>query len=263
MPIIPADRQSQIAALVQEEGAVQVAELAERFAVSVLTIRRDLDQLAEQGQVERTHGGAIRRTTLRIEPEYTQKAIEHQEEKQAIAEAVLSYIETGDTLFINSGSTTLEVIKALLKSKKAVTIVTNNIDAVWLLEPESPCTLILTGGIYRTRSHSVSGSLSSPVIDGVYANKAIIGVDGFSVVAGLTTPVLEEAETTRKMISRTVGTVMVVTTSHKIGVVSNYKTVDASQVQRVITDSGAAGLLSDEELGPLELVLAPAKDKEG
>lgn len=256
MGLIPADRQRQILELVQTQEVVQVQELSERFAVSVLTIRRDLDYLASQGLVERTHGGATLRRILSIEPLYSQKALEFTAEKIAIGQATAKLIKSGDTLFINSGSTTLEVIRALRDCE--ITIVTNNIDAAWIANEDVAFRLIIVGGVYRTRSHSVSGSLSYPIVDGVYANKAIIGVDGFSLSAGLTTPVVEEADTTRQMIEKTVGPVIVVATGNKIGVVSNFKTVAVDAIDVLVTDLAGGQMLSQRELSELgiEMIVA-------
>lgn len=256
MGIIPADRQRQILDLVYTDGVVQVQDLSERFHVSVLTIRRDLDLLASEGLVERTHGGATLRRTMPVEPAYSQKALEFPVEKRSIGEAAAALISEGDTVFINSGSTTLEVIRAL--RHHAITIVTNNMDATWIANEDSAFRLILVGGVYRTRSHSVSGSFSQPLIDSVYASKAIIGVDGFSLSAGLTTPVVEEAETTRAMISKTVGKVIVVATSNKIGVVSNFKTSGLEGIHVLVTDVNGGKMFSSEELAAvgIELIVA-------
>jgi DeoR family transcriptional regulator, fructose operon transcriptional repressor len=254
--IIPADRQRQILEIIHADGVVQVQDLSDRFKVSVLTIRRDLDYLASEGLVERTHGGATLRRSLPIEPAYSQKALEFPYEKQTIGAAAAALISPGDTVYINSGSTTLEVIRALRNHE--ITIVTNNMDAVWLANEETKFRLIFVGGVYRTRSHSVSGNFSQPIIDNVYANKAIIGVDGFSLSAGLTTPVIEEAETTRAMISKTVGKVIVVAVSNKIGVVSNFRTVDVQSIHTLVTDVNGGKMLSREELAGLgiELIIA-------
>lgn len=254
--MIPADRQRQILNLISQDGVVQVQDLSERFGVSVLTIRRDLDHLANEGLVERTHGGATLRRSLPVEPAYTQKALEFTREKQLIGEAAAALIEEGDTVFINSGSTTYEVIKALRNHR--ITIVTNNMDAAWVANEDALFRLIFVGGVYRTRSHSVSGGLSQPILNQIYANKSIIGVDGFSLSAGLTTPVIEEAETTRLMIERTVGKVIVVATNNKVGVLSNFGTVDAKEVDVLITDRQGGSLLSRQELEEkkIELIIA-------
>lgn len=253
---IPADRHKYILNLIRTGNVVQVSDLAAYFQVSELTVRRDLDQLASQGLVERTHGGATARRNLPIEPDYVQKSSEYPYEKQAIGRTAADLVEDGDTVYINSGSTTLEVIRALIASNKKISIVTNNIDAVWLINEDSSCRLILAGGIVRPRSHSVSGSLSQTILDQVFANKAIIGVDGFSLSVGLTTPVLEEAETTRAMIEKTVGKVIVVAVGNKIGVVSNFKTVGIDSIHTLVTDEAGGRLLSADATGNLEVIVA-------
>lgn len=257
---IPADRHKHIMDLIRKGNVVQVNELASYFHVSELTVRRDLDQLASQGLVERTHGGATSRRNLPIEPDYVQKSSEYQYEKQVIGKAAAELVEDGDTVYINSGSTTLEVIRALIASNKKISVVTNNIDAVWLVKEDSSCRLILAGGVVRPRSHSVSGSLSQLILDQVFANKAIIGVDGFSLSVGLTTPVLEEAETTRAMIEKTVGKVIVVAAGNKIGVVSNFKTVGIDHIDTLVTDETGGRLLSEDTTGNLEIVVAKTNE---
>jgi DeoR family fructose operon transcriptional repressor len=263
MANIPASRQQYILSRIQDEGTVNVNQLSDALDVSELTIRRDLDQLAKRGLVERTHGGASLRRNLPVEPDYLQKASEFPLEKSMIGQGVLDLVEDGDTLYINSGTTTLEAIRALVASGKRLTIVTNNIDAAYVCRESQAIRLVLAGGVYRTRSHSVSGSLSSLVVEQIWANKAIIGVDGFSVQAGLTTPVLEEAETTRAMIKHTAGKVIVVAAANKIGVVSNYKTVSLEDVDILVTDEKGAELVSQMEISDdLSIVVAPTRRSE-
>lgn len=257
MSTIPAGRQQYILSLIQTQGTVNVGELAEELSVSELTIRRDLDQLATKGLVERTHGGATARRNLPVEPDYIQKAAEYPREKEAIGRIVASMVDEGDTLYINSGSTTFEVIRSIVALSKKITIVTNNMDAIWLCKDSEHIRLILAGGVYRARSHSVSGSLSTLLLNHIYANKAIIGVDGFSASVGLTTPILEEAETTREMIEHTVGKVIVVAAGNKIGVVSNFKTISLDLVDVLVTDERGGEILSQIQTPEgLQIVLA-------
>jgi DeoR family fructose operon transcriptional repressor len=256
MSLIPADRQRQIVELLNRNKVVNVNELSVLFSVSELTIRRDLDALAKKGYIERTHGGALQRRALPVEPTYSEKSQEQKEQKILIANKAIEYIEDGDTVFVNSGSTTFEVIHAL--RDKDITIVTNNIDATKVVHEDARFSLILLGGVYRKRSHSVSGSLSEPIITQVYANKAIIGVDGCSIAEGLTTPIIEEAQTTKLMIERTVGKVIVVATGNKIGVVSNYVTASIDEIDVLITDESSKRLLSVKDFAQkkIELVIA-------
>jgi DeoR/GlpR family transcriptional regulator of sugar metabolism len=248
MSTIPAGRRQYILTAIGKTGTVTVSELSGKLGVSELTIRRDLDLLAGKGMVERTHGGAVARKNLLVEPDYLQKASEYRNEKRAIGAMVASLVDEGDTLYVNSGSTTFEAVRAIVDLGRNVTIVTNNIDAAWLCKREGSVRLILAGGVYRPRSHSVSGSLSSSVIEGIYANKAIIGVDGFSLSAGLSTPVLEEAETTRSMIEHTVGKVIVAASGNKIGVVSNFRTVSLDRVDILVTDRTGGRILEQTEI---------------
>lgn len=253
--LIPADRQKRIAEIVREEGVVRVNELSDLFAVSVLTIRRDLDILERKGVVERSHGGAVLRQRMPVEPLFTQKEQHFRAEKERIGRCAAGLIDDGDMVLINSGSTTLEVIRAL--RDKRITIITNNIGAASLAEG-ALFELIFLGGAYRTQSHAVTGDLGLIALERIYANKAIIGVDGFSLAYGLTTPVMMEAETTRAMIEKTVGPVIVVAAGNKMGVVSNFKTVGVDRIDRVVTDRSAANFLSESELqkAGVELTIA-------
>ncbi|HPZ16480.1 MAG TPA: DeoR/GlpR family DNA-binding transcription regulator [Sphaerochaeta sp.] len=257
MSTIPAGRQQHILQRIRREGIVTVSELAQELHVSELTIRRDLDQLAARSLVERTHGGATELRTLVVEPDYPQKVKEYPVQKAAIAARVAAMVEEGDTLYVNSGSSTLAVIQALARLDKSITIVTNNADAFWACKESENIRLIFCGGVYRQRSHSVSGSLASLIISQINATKAIIGVDGFSPSGGLTTPILEEAETTRAMIEQTVGSVIVVAAANKIGVVSNYRTIGLDQVDILVTDQEGGDIVSQMEIpGDLSIIIA-------
>jgi len=236
--LIPADRQKQIHELLRERGVVSVAELASLLKVSELTIRRDLDELSRKGFAERTHGGAILNQRVSVEPLYQQKDASHKSEKESIGTAAAALVEEGDTLIVNSGSTTLEVIRAL-KTRK-VRIVTSNLGAAEVAaEADFEC--ILLGGLYRPRSNSLVGAMADLALQQVYGSKAFIGVDGISFKYGLTTPILEEAEIARRMIERTPGQVVVVADHSKIGVVSNFVTAPIDKIDVLITDACIEG----------------------
>lgn len=256
--LIPVQRQKEIINILQTEETAQVGDLARRLGVSELTIRRDLEGLSRRGLVERSFGGASLLRKLFREPDYDTKARQAAEEKRQIALIAASLVEEGETVCVNSGSTTFEVLRALLRTGRRLTIVTNNAGVFSLLDGGSAAKVVFTGGVYRSVSRSVSGAMSLPVLDGIYATKAFIGVDGFSLERGLTTPVEEEAITTRAMIERTVGKVYAVFTASKIGVVSNYKTADVEKVGCVITDAAGRRLLGD--LGGRKIEVASPPD---
>lgn len=240
---IPADRQKRIQRLLQERGVVKVTDLSSLLGVSEITIRRDLDVLERNGDLERTHGGAVYNQRMRIEPRYAQKDAIHREEKEAIGRAAAKLVEAGDTLLINSGSTTKQVIRSLKMSN--VRIITSNLGAV-IEAQESEMELILIGGLLRSQSNSLVGSLATLSLQQVYGSKAFIGVDGLSVKYGLTTPILEEAEIAREMIRRTPGPVIVVADHSKLSVVSNFMSAPIDQVDILVTDQGLSNELREE-----------------
>ena len=196
-------------------------------------MRRDLDFLSRKGILERTHGGAISNQRMSAEPLYSQKGSIHRAEKQLIGAAAAALVEDGDTLLVNSGSTSLEVIRHL-RGKK-VRVITSNAGAI----PEAvggDMEVILLGGLYRSQSNSMVGALARHSLQQVYGGKAFIGTDGISLKYGLTTPILDEAEIAREMINRTPGPVIVVADHSKLRVVSNFVTAPLEKVDILITD---------------------------
>mgnify|MGYP006277252049 FL=1 len=221
--------------MIKEKGIVKVVELSNMFGVTELTIRRDLDVLEKQGVLDRTHGGAILRHRMKTEPLYTEKDQTNRTEKEKIGRAVNDVVEEGDTLLINTGSTTSQVLRNLCG--KSMRVISSNVNAI--MEVEDPnIELLLTGGVFRKQSNSLIGFFAHSMLEQVCGSKAIIGVDGLSVKFGLTTPIHQEAEVTRLMIERTQGPVIVAADHGKMGVVSNFVTAPIKKVNILITDSG-------------------------
>jgi DeoR family fructose operon transcriptional repressor len=204
------------------------------FGVTELTIRRDLDVLEKQGVLDRTHGGAILRNRTRIETLYTEKDQQQREEKEAIGRAVSLLLEKEDTLLINTGSTTTQVIRHL--PEKQLRVISNNASSLVELV-SSDAELIVTGGLFRRKSNSLIGGFALENLSHVCGSKAVIGVDGISIRYGMTTPVHQEAEISRAMINRTEGPVIVVADHTKIGVVSNFVIAPIERVSVLITDA--------------------------
>lgn len=231
---IPAERHEVIADLLRENSVVTVSQLKRLLNVSEITIRRDLDILEGKGLLERTRGGAIGTRRVSTEPMYDQKDRSLRAEKLAIGKAAAKLIEAGDTVLINSGSTSLQAIRRI--QGENIRIITSNLGAV--TDPPPGPEIILVGGVYRPRSNSLVGMFASLCLAHVYGNKAIIGVDGISSKYGLTTPIHHEAEIAALMIERTRGTVIVVGDHTKIGVVSNFVSARIEEVDILVTDSG-------------------------
>jgi DeoR/GlpR family transcriptional regulator of sugar metabolism len=228
-------RREAIYQLIKEEGVARVNDLSERLGVTCMTIRRDLETLERDGLVERVHGGAVATNRGVSEPLYTQKSILHKQEKDAIALAASHMVDDGDTLFINSGSTTLRLFKTI--KAKRVKIITNN--ACFPMEDMSPgIDIISTGGMFRRESFTLVGDAASRTVEEVYADKSFLGLDGFDLEHGITTPVQEEAQINRMMIEHTKGEVIIVADSSKIGHVSAFFVAKSEVVSCLVTDSG-------------------------
>ncbi|MBN2048902.1 MAG: DeoR/GlpR transcriptional regulator [Spirochaetales bacterium] len=232
---IPAARHQKIIGFLKKNGFVRVEELSRILDVSLLTIRRDLDRMAEEGLLQRTHGGAVFVQPNRVELLYARKGEQHKEEKAAIGKMAASLVEDDDLVFINSGSTAYHVLMNLAGRPK-VKVVTNNVAAVVDLEEAAGLEVILVGGHYRPESHCLVGSLSELILNGICATKAIIGADGISVELGITSPVAQEASVTAKMLERTNGQVIVIADNSKIGVVSNFVITPIENVDILVTN---------------------------
>ncbi len=244
--LIPAERQKKIIEQLKKSGSVKAAELSEIFDVAPLTIRRDLDILERKGVLERTHGGAVLRQSMRDEPSYSEKDNSLLAEKRDLAKAVVSLIDDGDTVFINSGSTNRHVLEQLASEKKKIRIITNNTWAVEIFR-NSEIELLILGGFYRTKARSLAGSFTADALRKVFANKAVIGVDGVSIKHGLTTPAEQEAEVARLMIQQTTGDVIIAADHSKIGVVSNFLISRIDSISYIVTDRKALSLIDRDE----------------
>ena len=193
---------------------------------------------------------------MNAEPHYLQKAAMFSEEKRRIAQKAAELVEDDDIVMVNSGTTASAVLKALLDSGRSLTIITNNIDVLIHPDTTGKCTIILTGGVYRSRSRALSGSLSTAHLEGMFANKAFIGVDGISEDAGLTTPIYEDSVVSRMMLRHTSGKAFVVATHNKIGVVSNYQIGRTDEIFGIITDEEGAEYFRTDSSVKAEIIEA-------
>jgi len=234
-PLIPAQRRERIQEFLSIHQIARTVDLCDLLDTSEATVRRDLEWLENKGFLERTHGGAILSQRMTLEQEYQQRAQHHPEEKRMIGELAASLIEKGDIVFINSGTTSSQVLQHV-PSDSNITVITNNVSAVMELG-QPGFHYILTGGEFQHRSNSLAGRFAVDNLGLVYANKTILGVDGISLKHGCTVPTNAEAEVVRKMIERTKGSVIVVADHSKWGVVSNFEVANIDEVNKLVTDS--------------------------
>ena len=233
-PLIPAQRRERIQDYLAIHQIVRTADLCELLDTSEATIRRDLEWLEIKGFLERTHGGAILNQRMILEQEYQQRAQAHPEEKRRIGELAASLIEDGDIVFINSGTTSTQVLQHIRRDS-SITVFTNNVSAVMDLG-DPGFHYYMTGGEFQSRSNSLAGRFALDNLGLVYANKTILGVDGISLKHGCTVPTNAEAEVVRRMIERTKGQVIVVADHSKWGVVSNFQIANIDEIDKLVTD---------------------------
>lgn len=256
--MLPKQRHAIILDRVRQDGGVRVSDLVEALGVSDMTIRRDLDVLADRGLIDKVHGGATAvDLTSTSEPGFEAKAGLQLDEKQAIAAAVRSRIAAGAAVAIGAGTTTHGVAQALVDLGD-LTVVTNSIPVaeVFHAEARSDQTVILTGGI-RTPSNALVGPVAVGALRSLHVDVAIIGVHGMEQRSGFTTPNLHEAETDRALIE-SAQRVIVVADHTKWGVVGISTIAEFEEVDVLVSDerlaTDATAFLEDR-VG--ELVLAP------
>ncbi len=227
-------RRNKIVDKITEEHLVKVSDLMKEFNVSIETIRRDLEYLEKLGYLRRVYGGAVLDGFYGQEPPYKHREVINYPEKQAIAARTCELIDDGDSVFIDLGTTTLEVARCLSKRKNLIIITNATLVAHSLITNES-CRVILLGGELRRGELSVSGSLCNANIQLFNANKAIIGVGGISLEKGITDYHLEEANIRRSMINRA-EKVIAVADHSKFGVVTLNNICELNRINTLVTD---------------------------
>jgi DeoR family fructose operon transcriptional repressor len=204
------------------------------LGVSEVTIRRDLEELEAKGLLERTHGGAIEARRLQTEFPYREAAEHNRDEKRMIGQAAARLAQAGETVFLNGGTTTLEVFRHL---DIPVKVVTNHV-GIAAESSESPTELHLVGGEFRSNSSSCVGPFATDALRRVFALRAYVGVEGLSIRSGLTTPAAPEAEVAKVMIEQTQGPVIVVADHSKIGLVADFAIASLDDIDVLVTDAG-------------------------
>jgi DeoR family fructose operon transcriptional repressor len=232
--LIPAQRRERIQKYLAIHKIVRTVDLYKMLETSEATVWRDLEWMEQKGIIERTHGGAMLSQRITLEPEYQQRAEKQPEEKQHIGALAASLIEDGEIVFINSGTTTTEVIYHI-RSGADITVFTNNLHAA-LQMGEAGFHHYLIGGEFQPRSLSIAGRFAIENLKQVFANKAIIGVDGISSKYGCSVPSNAEAEVVRIMMEHTKGQIIIVADHSKWGVVSNFKVASLDEIDKLVTD---------------------------
>jgi len=233
------ERQRQIYKRIEEQGKATVSELADQLNVSQMTIRRDLQDIAAQGAVERVHGGAVtvgkgqlisRLPTLEGHDEQV-------DAKRRIGESVANMVAEGETIFIGAGTTTLAVAEAL-KDRHNISVVTNALTVANTLASSRGITIMVTGGFLRSANLSLVGYPGERNLQDVRANKVISGIRGIDPQYGLTSDDLQEMKTNLAIMSIS-KTLIVVADHSKFGCVAASRTAPVNAASVIVTDTQA------------------------
>jgi len=232
-----AERKKMIMDVLNAESKVEVVKLADELEVSEVTIRRDLLIMEEQGLLAKTYGGAVKLEQTLLETMYRDKIKKMSKEKEAIGIYAAGLVQSGDVIFLDTGTTTVQIARSL-KSRSNITVVTNSILVMLELRISRNISTILLGGNCRAGSLDLSGPLAEKGIESFRADKALLGTDGMSIDGGVTTGDIYTAKMTELM-CRLATEVIVVTDHTKIGKNSFSKYVDIKGIHKLITDKNA------------------------
>ncbi|HTT43431.1 MAG TPA: DeoR/GlpR family DNA-binding transcription regulator [Steroidobacteraceae bacterium] len=231
------ERRRRICELLRSEGRVRVEALATRFGTSTVTIRADLSSLEAAGALTRTHGGAL--NVPEADQPLSVKELQHRAEKLRIAEAAAALIRDGETLILDSGTTTAEIARRIRALPlRAVNVITNALNIAALLIDVPSVRLIMPGGILRRDSNSLSGPMAEAALATLTASRLYLGADGIDPQIGIMTPHVAEAELNAKMIAMS-AQVVVVADSSKFARRNISLIARIEQVHMLITDRAA------------------------
>ena len=232
------ERRRRILDLLDEQERATVEDLADQFDVSTVTIRGDLDELAERGTLVRSHGGAIKRLAHADIRLSVKEKLNHRE-KVRIAREAVRLIGADDTIILDSGTTTAEIAKQLKAlNLRSLTVITNGLNIAMQLAGLPQIRVIMIGGLLRQMSYSTVGPQAEQMLSGLTADHLFLGVDGLDPEIGLTTPDVLEAQLNALMI-RVSRQVTVVADASKFAQSSLSVIAGFTDIDRLITDHRA------------------------
>lgn len=228
------ERRQHILGLIQNQGRVLVGDLSRELKISQITIRKDLDHLQSKGLIQRSHGGALRiQSSALVDPTLQEKQKQNFPEKERIAAAAVKIVEEGQCIILDSGTTTTAIAKGLKKFKQ-LTVITNAVNIAAELAG-TDFEVILIGGSLRKNSFSLVGPLAEDNLQEIHADILFLGVDGFDLEIGITTPNFLESRVNRAMV-KAARQVVAVCDSSKFSRRSLSRIVPPTAIHHVITD---------------------------
>ncbi|MEZ4883982.1 MAG: DeoR/GlpR family DNA-binding transcription regulator [Chitinophagales bacterium] len=252
-------RKEKIFELIKEDGAAKVTDLARIFKVTEVTIRQDLEKLEKEGLVVREHGGVHLKN---VEDQVRNFELTHQEnltKKEIIAQKCLDFIHPGDTIILDSGSTTTEIAKKIMHIK-GLTVITNALNIALMLGANPNIEVVMTGGEFKPPTLSLTGQKAADFFKGLNVQKLFLATAGISLKSGLTYPSISDLVVKKAMID-SADTTYLVADSTKIGKTAFASLGALSLIDFIITDGGVnekhKQVFKDNEI---ELIIAKKKE---
>jgi len=234
-------RRDRMLTLLRDQEFMRVTELADRFDVSEVTVRADLDALEQRGQLRRVRGGAVPRAATPAEQRFEEAEVAAAAQKRAIAREAAALIDDGDTIVLDVGTTTTAVAQALADRRQVsdVSTFTSSLTIALALERAHPrISVVVTGGTLRPKQHSLVEPLAGLVLSQINAGKAFVGCNGIDVDRGVTNVNLPETEV-KRMILRASQQRIICADSSKLGKVALAHVCSIEEVDLLITDDRA------------------------
>lgn len=234
------ERRRLIVELVLRDGAISLKDLASAARTSEVTVRRDLRQLEQEGQLERRHGGAVAPTNGPREPTYTEKRRVAEHEKNSIASAAAALVADGDAILIGAGTTTQAFARRLI-GRKDLAVVTNSLLVATVLASAPGVDVTVTGGSLRGTTYAFVGPAAEQSLATLHAGRVFLSGNGLTASRGLSTPNATVASMDRALV--TAAAEVVVLADHtKIGRNAMVQTVPPERITRLVTDALSDGV---------------------
>ena len=233
------ERQNQILEHIQRSQRISILEVCDNFSVSQATARRDLESLASMGKVRRVHGGAIALVQAPPEQPILQRQDEQAQEKIRIGRTAAALVQDGETVFLGSGTTVLEVARSL-RDRRNLMVITNSLPVINALAGIEEITVICLGGMLRDSELSFIGHITEQTLTEVRADKVFIGTRAISLDHGLTHEYLPETMTDRAILKA--GQEIVVVADHtKFGRAAAVLLAPLDGIHTIVTDGQVPG----------------------
>ena len=253
--MLATQRRHKILELLTEDGSAKVSDLSRIFKISEVTIRQDLARLEEEGLITREHGGAYLNSLSNQVQSFSCQHMENMDKKARIGKKAAELIYDGDSIILDSGSTTTEIARNIL-DRKNLTVITNTVNIPLIIGGRPGITVLVTSGEFKAPTLSLTGQKAAEFLENLNVDKLFLATAGITLRAGLTYPSLSDLPVKRAMIEAA-ETVYLVADSTKLGKQALASLGALSLVHYLITDDGISEAQKQEfSRHGIELIIA-------